>query len=145
MLSDESIFDRETNTPHFEAYEQFISLFVVAEVGFVIDLDNHLQILLYSSEQGENHPVYEFIDLLVSALNFQSKQHHQDAYLLQDGAMSTSFLSYSETAFRQFIDEFELDSELLETIVPSRRLDKWLHAAHIDAVCSMNGACSCSH
>lgn len=145
LLSDESIFDRETSTPQFEAYEQFISLFVVAEIGFVIDPDNLLLLLLYSSEKGENHPVYEFIDLLISSLNFQSKQHHQNAFLLQDGSVNTSILSYSEPAFQQFIDEFELDSELLEAIVPGSRLAKWLHAAHIDAVCSMNGACSCSH
>ena len=145
LLSDETIFDRETNTPHFEAYEQFLSLFVVAEVGFVIDSDNHLQVLLYSSEKDVDHSVYEFIDLLISTLNFQSKRHHQNAYLLQDGSVSTSFLSYSETAFQQFVDAFELNSELLETIISDRKLNKWLQAAHIDAVCSMNGACSCSH
>ncbi len=145
LLSDESVFDQETNTPNFEGYDQFISLFVVAEVGFVIDPDNHLQVLLYSSEKDADHLVYEFIDLLISTLNFQSKQHHQKAFLLQDGLMNTSLLSYSEPAFQQFIDEFELDSELLETIVSDSKLDKWLQAAHIDAVCSMNGACSCSH
>lgn len=145
LLSDESIFDRETNTPHFEAYEQFISLFVVAEVGFVVDSDNHLQVLLYSSEKDENHPVSEFIDLLISSLNFQSKQHHQKAFSLQDGLVKTLLLSYSEPDFQQFIDEFELNSELRETIVSDIKLDKWSQAAHIDAVCSMNGACSCSH
>ncbi len=145
LLSDESIFDQETNTPEFEAYEQFVYMFVVAEIGFVIDQDNHLQVLLYSSEKGENHPAYEFIDLLISALNFQSKQHHKDVFILQDGLINTSFLSYSEPVFQQFIDAFELDSELREAIIPNNRLNKWLRAAHIDAVCSVNGACSCSH
>ena len=145
LLSDESIFDRETDTPHFEAYDQFISLFVVAEVGFVINPDNHLQVLLYSSEETESHPVYEFIDLLISALNFQSKQHHQKAYSLQDESMNTSFLSYSEPVFQQFLDAFELKSELLIELVSDNRLNKWLQAAHLDAVCSVNGSCSCNH
>jgi hypothetical protein len=145
LLSDESVFDQETNTPQYEAYEQFITLFVVAELGFVIDPDNQLQVLLYSSEKDANHPFNEFIDLLISSLNFLSKQHHQHAYSLQDGAMNTSFLSYSESAFHQFLDDFELDLEQLEDFVHSNKLAKWLHAAHVDAVCSMSGACSCSH
>ena len=145
LLSDESFFDQETNTPNFEGYDRFIHLFVVAEVGFVIDSDHQLQVLLYSSEPTVDHSVCEFIDLLICALNFQSKQHHQKVFLLQDGLMNTLFLSYSEPAFQQFIDEFELDSGLFELNVSNRRLDKWLQAAHINAVCSMNGACSCSH
>lgn len=145
LLSGGDVFDQETWTPKFEAYEQFVSLFVVAEIGCVIDADSQLRVLFYSSEQDENHPFHEFIDLLVSSLNFQSKQHHQDAFLLRDGSVYTSFLSYSENVFQQFIDEFELDSGLLEKIIPDNKLNKWLRAAHIDAVCSMNGACSCSH
>ncbi len=145
LISDGAVFDQETRTPKFEAYEQFVSLFVVAEVGCVIDSDSQLQVLFYSSEKDVNHPLHEFIDLLVSSLNFQSKQHHQDAFSLRDGSVCTSFLSYSETVFQEFIDEFELDSGLLEKIIPDNKLNKWLRAAHIDAVCSMNGACSCSH
>ncbi|MFK5925494.1 MAG: hypothetical protein QM483_02580 [Desulfuromusa sp.] len=145
LISDDSVFDLKTKTPHFEAYEQFISLFIVAEIGFVIDPDNFLQVLLYSSEKDDNHPFHEFIDLLVSSLNFQSKQHHHSAFSFQDGLVNTSILSYSEPAFQQFIDEFNLDSDLLKVIVPDNRLNNWLRAAHLDAVCSMNGACSCSH
>ncbi len=145
LTSDESVFDRETNTPQFEAYEQFISLFVVAEIGFVIDPDNLLKVLLYSSEEDENHPYHEFIDLLISSLNFQSKQHHQSAFSQRDGALNTSFLSYSEQDFLLFLDAFELESASLEILIPDNRLDKWLQAAHMEAHCSMNGACSCTH
>lgn len=145
LLSDESIFDQETMTPQFEGYDQFISLFVVAEVGFVIDPDNHLQLLLYSSEKDEDHPVHPFIDLLISALNFQSKCHHQQAYSLRDGPVKTTFLSYSESVFQQFLAEFELDPEQIDELANDDKLDKWLHAAHMDAICSMSSSCSCSH
>lgn len=145
LMSDDMVFDASTRTPKFEAYNQFISLFVAAEIGFVIDADNLLQILLYSSANKENHPYHEFIDLLVSALNFQSKQHHRKVFSFQNGLVSTSLLSYSESAFQQFKDEFNLDEGLLEVIVPGARINRWLRAAHMDAVCSVNGACSCSH
>ena len=145
LLSDESAFDLETNTPHFEAYEQFTSLCVVAEIGCVLDSDGRLQVLLYSSEKEEDHPFNSFIDLLITALNFQSKQHHQGAFLLQEGPMKTWILSYSEAAFAEFLAEFELDLDSLVKVVADHKLNNWLHAAHIDAVCSVNGACSCSH
>jgi hypothetical protein len=145
LLSDKSVFDQKTNTPHFEAYEQFTSLFVVAEIGCVLDADGLLQVLLYSSEKGEGHPFNGFIDLLITALNFQSKRHHQDAYALQEGSVTTCLLSYSEAAFKEFLAEFDLDSESLLKNVSDHKLTTWLHAAHLDAVCSVNGACSCSH
>lgn len=145
LLSDESIFDNKTMTPQFEAYDQFTSLFTVAEIGFVIDPDNLLQLLLYSSEKGEGHSVHPFIDLLIIALNFQSKCHHQQAFLLRDGPVKTTFLSYSEPVFQQFLAEFELDLDLLEELTNDDKLDKWLHAAHMDSVCSLSSSCSCSH
>ncbi|WP_321391678.1 hypothetical protein [uncultured Desulfuromusa sp.] len=145
LISDSTVFDFTTGTPKFEAYDQFISLFVVAEIGFVIDADNHLQVLLYSSEQKENHSCYEFVDLLVSSLNFQSKQHHNKAFSFRSGMVNTTLLSYSGSALQQFRDEFNLDADLFEIIVPDARLNRWLRAAHMDAVCSVNGACSCSH
>jgi hypothetical protein len=145
MLSDETIFDQTTNTPQFEAYEQFISTFVVAELGFVIDPDNQLQLLLYCTEKAEDHPVYAFLDLLIGALNFQSKRHHQQVFLLQEGQMMTSFLSYSEPVLKQFLNEFALHDKLSEQLVSSDRQNRWLQAAHMEAVCSMSGACSCSH
>ena len=145
LLSDNAVFDQKTNTPRFESYEQFTSLFVVAEIGCVLDSNGLLQVLLYSSEREEGHPLNGFIDLLITALNFQSKQHHQDAYSLQQGSVTTCFLSYSEAAFKEFLAEFELDSESLVKNVSDHKLRNWLHAAHIDAVCTVNGACSCSH
>lgn len=145
LIGDELVFDQKTNTPQFEAYEQFISMFVVAEIGFIIDPDNLLKVLLFSSEKDENHPYYEFIDLLISSLNFQSKQHHQCAFSQQDGSVKTSFLSYSEEDFLLFLDTFGLETGALETLMPDKRLYRWLHAAHLEAQCSMNGACSCTH
>ena len=145
LLRDESVFDLETNTPHFEAYEQFTSHFVVAEIGCVLDSDGLLQVLLYSSEKEEDHPFNGFINLLVTALNFQSKTHHQDAFLLQEGTINTWILSYSEAAFKEFLTQFELDYGSLVKYVDDHKLKNWLHAAHIDAACSVNGACSCSH
>lgn len=145
LLSDGSIFDLETNTPQFEAYDQFISQFIVAEIGFVIDPENDLQLLLYSSEKSENHPVHSFIRLLVNTLNFQSKRHHLQAFMLQDKSMQTTFLSYSEPVFQQFLATFGLNLNLLDTLADDDKLNEWLHAAHIDAVCSMSSSCSCSH
>jgi hypothetical protein len=145
LLGDESIFDLETNTPQFEAYDQFISQFIVAEIGFVIDPENDLQLLLYSSEKGENHPVHFFISLLVNALNFQSKRHHLQAFLLQEDSMKTTFLSYSEPVLQQFLASFGLDLNLFDSLANDDKLNEWLHAAHLDAVCSMSSSCSCSH
>ena len=145
LLSDESVFDKKTNSPHFEAYEQFTSNFVIAEIGCLLDSDSCLQVLLYSSEKEKEQPVNTFIDLFITTLNFQSKQHHQSAYLLQEGPIDTCFLSYSKSGFQEFLTEFELDLESLEEVLSNDRLNHWLHAAHIDAVCSINGACSCSH
>ncbi len=145
LLSDGSIFDLETNTPQFEAYDQFISQFIVAEIGFVVDPENNLQLLLYSSVKDKNHPVYFFISLLINALNFQSKRHHLQAFMLQDESMKTTFLSYSESVFKQFLATFGLNFNLFDTLVDDDKLNEWLHAAHIDAVCSMSSSCSCSH
>jgi len=145
LLSDGSIFDLETNTPKFEAYEQFTSQFIVAEIGFVIDPENELQLLIYSSEKDESHPVHFFISLLVNTLNFQSKRHHLQAFMLQDESIKTIFLSYSDSVFQQFLVKFGLDLNLFENLVGDDKLNEWLHAAHIDAVCSMSSSCSCSH
>ncbi|MCW8858963.1 MAG: hypothetical protein OQK97_04570 [Deltaproteobacteria bacterium] len=145
LLSDEKSFDRETNTPQFETYEQFVDLFVVAEIGLVIDADNQLLTLLYSSEENPTHPAGEFLDLLVNTLNFQSKQHHQRAFELQDDKVTTLFLDHSPAVFDEFIKEFQLDKNQLKQMDAVEKLEKWKRAAHIDAVCSMNGACSCEH
>lgn len=145
FLSDNSVFDQKTNTPHFEAYEQFTSQFIVAEIGCVLDSDSLLQVLLYSSEKEEDHPFNSFIDLLITALNFQSKHHHQGAYLLKDDSVTTCFLNYSDGAFKEFLAAFALDIETLVGNISDHKLNNWLHAAHIDATCTVNGACSCSH
>lgn len=145
LLSDEKSFDRETNTPKFEAYEQFVSLFVVGEIGFVIDPDNHLQTLLFSSELPQDHPVGTFLDLLVTTLNFQSKHHHQRVFTLRDGSVKTLMLDYSTPVFEQFLDEFQLSLEQLEDVSSQECFADWKQAAHMDAVCSMSGACSCHH
>lgn len=145
LLANDAVFHRETNTPHFEAYEQVLSDFIVAEIGCVMDVDNQLQVLLYSSAHEERHPVYRFLDLLVTTLNFQSKRHHRQAYALLDGALKTLFLSYSETAFSQFLASFELEAVPLETVIPNARIKLWKYAAHLEAVCTVNGACSCRH
>ena len=146
LLSDEDVFDRETNTPQFEAYEQFVTLFVVAEIGLVVAPDNQLRVLHYSSEQNESHPANEFLDLLVRALNFQSKQHHLSAFMLEEDEVSTLFLNYSDAVFDDFLSQFHLDKALLEEVDRGdEKLNRWEHAAHLDAVCTMNGACSCHH
>lgn len=145
LLADTSLFDGETNTPQYEAFEQFVTAFVVAEIGCVVDADNNLQVLLYSTEQEERHPVYRFIDLFVTTLNFQSKRHHQQVYVLQDGGLTTQFLSYSEAGFNQFLESFELETSQLKTVIPNAQIKLWKHAAQLEAVCSVNGACSCSH
>jgi hypothetical protein len=145
LLADQSLFHPETNTPNFEAYEDFLSTFVVAEIGCVVDAENSLQLLLYSSDCDERHPVYRFLDLLITTLNFQSKRHHQQAYALQDGPLTTLFLSYSEGSFRRFLAFYELEAPLLETVVPNAKQKLWKYAAHLEAVCSAGGACSCSH
>jgi len=145
LLSDEKTFDSETNTPKFEAYEQFVSLFVVAEIGFVIDADNQLKTLLFSSELSPQHPARTFLDLLVTALNFQTKQHHQRIFTLQDGALNTLMLDYSAPAFELFLNEFQLSLEQLKDISSHETFADWKQVAHMDAVCSMSGACSCHH
>lgn len=145
LLSDENSFDQKTNSPQFETYEQFVSMFVVAEVGFVIDPDNQLRVLLYSSELPSEHPSRTFLDLLVTALNFQSKQHHQRIFTLQDGTVNTLILVYSAPVFQSFLQEFGLKEERLKDLSLDERFADWKQAAHMDVVCSMSGTCSCHH
>lgn len=145
LLSDEQAFDRQTNTPKFESYEQFVSLFVVAEIGLIIDPDNQLKVLLFSAELPSEHPARVFLDLLVTALNFQSKLHHQRVLSLQDGGVRTLMLDYSTPVFENFLSEFHLNAEQLEDVSSQENFAEWKQVAHLDAVCTMSGACSCHH
>ena len=145
LLSDESVFDLATNTPRFEAYGQFRSLFMVAEVGLVFNQENRLQLLLYSSERELDEPASAFIDLLISTLNFYSKRHHRQACLLREGSVSTVLLNYSDPVFQLFLKDFELDELRLEPLHGDARSGRWSQYAHMDAACSMHGACSCQH
>lgn len=145
FLTDDKLIHGETNTPHFEAYEQCLNVFMIAEIGCVVDSACRLKTLLYSTTKDEHHPVNRFVDLLVTALNFKSKQHHLQSYILQDGDYKTLFLSYSESSFHRFLTAFELETSLKETVIPNARMKLWRHAAHSDAVCSASGTCNCSH
>ena len=145
LLSDKSVFDPVTNSPEFEAYEQFITSFLVAELGLVVDSDNNLQVLLYSSDKQKDHPLHQFLDLLIRALNFQSGKHHLQAYHLQDNELSSTFLSYSQRGFEEFLQAFDIDIDCLDELLPNDELKSWQHAAHMEAVCSMTGSCNCSH
>jgi len=145
LLSDKSVFDRETNSPEFDAYDQFITSFLVAELGFVVDLDNNLQVLLYSTDKRGNHPLHQFLDLLVKALNFQSKKHHLQAYYLRSNEVNSTFLSYSQGSFEGFLQAFDVDINSLGELPLDGKLEHWQRAAHINGICSMSGSCSCSH
>jgi len=145
FLVDDKLLHQETNTPHFEAYELSVNKFLCAEIGCVIDQENILQALVYSSSHGEEHPGYHFIDLLIMSLNFQSKQVHRHAYFLNNGENKSIFLSYSEQGFRQFLSTFNLENTINEAVISNSRLELWSTAALLDAVCSANGTCSCSH
>ena len=145
LLSDEDSFDRETNTPRFETYEQFVSLFVVAEVGLVIDPDNQLKLLLYSSEHDQNHPANEFLSLLMTTLNFQSKQHQKRILKMREDGVQTLLVDYSSAVVEQFLKEFNLEDVQFDDVSSDDEFTQWKRAAHMEAVCSMNGACSCHH
>lgn len=146
LIGDEDRFDIETSTPRFEAYQQFHDQFIDAEIGCVVDEDNRLQFLFFSTEQVLDHPVYTFIDLLVTALNFQSKQHQGRVVEIQDAGMRTLFLEYSQKALEYFLNEFDLgEAASLVDISSAEMPQQWRRAAHLDAVCTMSGACSCHH
>ncbi len=145
LLSDDAAFDRGTNTPRFEAYEQFVSLFVAAEIGFVIDPDNQLGLLLFSSAVDAGHPARQFLSLLVTACNFFFKRHQQHIFAMRQENVPTMLISYSASMLARFMAEFRLRRAQLEDISAEERFVAWKHAAHMKAVCSMTGACSCRH
>ena len=145
LLSDESAFDRKTSTPRFEVYDQFFDICLAAEIGLVVDPENVLQLLIFSTEKPSEHPAFRFLDLLVKTLHFQSGRHHRQLSVLRSGPVSSLLLNYSEAVFRDFLDAFELDAAEMETLDNDQRSCTWAAAAHLDAECSMHGACSCHH
>lgn len=145
LLEDDQIFHRETCTPHFETYHQVLDYFVVAEIGCAVNADNELELILFSTRENEEHPAFLFFDLLVTALNFQAKRHHQKAYSLAGDSVATIFLSYSKGCLNEFLQAFEVEPSQIRPVIGDSLLKSWERAAHMEADCSANGTCSCSH
>ena len=143
LLADDSVFDRPTQTPRYEEFETCLPHFITAEIGLMFGQENQLQLLVYSSKYGEPHPSANFLDLLVSTLNFEAKSHHRKALQLEDGQAASLFLIYDEVTFKDFLDHFELDESLLDEQQTHTLVAKWQHFAHMNVDCSMDGACSC--
>lgn len=146
LLADERVFDRSTSTPHYEAYEQCMGLFMVGEIGCILDQHNRLQLLFFSTALAKPHQAHRFFDVLVQVLNFQAGQPPLNAYAMhEDEATTTLLLVYSEPVSERFFDEFQLDKQRLVDISGGTGFKLWKDAACMDAVCSMSGACSCHH
>lgn len=145
LLSAEKSFDSETCTPRFEAYNEFIHLFVAAEIGLVFDSNNDLQVLFFSTECDDQHQVHQFLDLLIKALNFQTKKHQLSVHEMKEDEVTTLLLNYSAPVFDRFLAEFGLDRSELSDLSHTDRAGEWTHIAHQEAICSMTGACSCHH
>lgn len=143
LFNDTEIFDQSTSTPRYEEYEACLPHFIAAEVGLMIGAGNQLQLLVFSSDLDQNHPVLGFIDLLISTLNFEAKTHHREAGEMRDAGTNSLFLIYDTSAFNTFQFTFGLEESPLSEPQNTERLARWRHCAHMDISCSMNGACSC--
>ncbi len=143
LLNYTATFDQPTCTPRYEEFESCLPHFIAAEVGVMIGADNQLQLLVFSTGKAPSHPVFDFIDLLVSTLNFEAKTHHQTAAQLDAPGANSLFLIYDTSAFNTFQFTFGLEESPLSEPKNTKRLANWRHCAHMDISCSMNGACSC--
>ena len=143
LRNNTTVFDQPTGTPRYEEFETCLPHFISAELGLLIGTNNQLQALIFSTEQDKTHPVFAFIDLLVSTLNFESKSHHRDAGQLKNGETNSLFLIYDTAAFNTFQRSFGLEETPLSEPQDTELLATWCHCAHMDITCSMNGTCSC--
>jgi hypothetical protein len=142
LIADRSVFDAATCTPRFERYEECLPHFLAAEIGMLIDADNQLQMLVYSTE-GTHPPSAKLFDLLVNALNFAAKRHHLAALQLQTEEETSLFLIYEREAFGDFCAHFGLDRSTFRKPASSVDLLRWRRFAHLRVDCSMKGACCC--
>ncbi len=143
LRNDATVFDQPTCTPRYEQFEACLPHFITAEIGLMIGANNQLQVLVFSTGQDRTHPVFAFIDLLVSSLNFEAKTHHLEACHLDDEATSSLLLAYDAKAFKTFQNTFGLDAAALAEPQDPEHLATWRHCAHMDISCSVNGTCSC--
>lgn len=143
LLGDGEIFDLPTSTPRFEQFETCLPYFIAAEIGLTLAPDNQLQMIVYSSAKGLQHPSIKLLDLLVSALNFETGTHHRQALQLGQGDDISLFLVYDTTAFEDFLHHFELSKSWFKEPELGPFLQKWQNCAHLDADCSLSGTCSC--
>ena len=143
LIADEQMFDLKTDTPRFETFEECLPYFLVAEIGLLIDEDGQLQLLVFSSQTDSSAPSAVFFDFLVKTLNFYLKKHHHQVRQIDSGPTSSIILIYDDAAFINFEEIYELDIADFVDTLQADVLEHWKLAAHLDAQCSMQGACSC--
>lgn len=145
LLADSSVFDLPTCTPRFEQYEACLPYFLSAEIGLMIGPDNHLQLLVHSIENEMRSPAARFLDLLVNALNFEGKNHHRQAFQLEDDEGTSLFLIYDAAAFQEFLAHFEIDETTLVEPPMVESFCRWRDFIQMNVSCSLKSACGCRH
>lgn len=143
IIFDDDLFDRRTCTPHFEAFEACLGFFVCAEISLMIDPENRLQLMAYSTDDPVRRPTDRLLDLLVKALNFEAGRHHRAAWMLKENKPSSLFLVYDENGFKRFLAYFGLNRKNLQPAQITEDLNQWCASAQMDIPCSIHGVCSC--
>jgi hypothetical protein len=143
LIDDPEIIDQKTNTPKFESFEHCLPYFLSAEIGLLIDETNKLQALVFSSSNGQTHPTEVFFSFLVKTLNFYLKSHHIQAKQLNMTDISSLFVIYDTIAFEQFLKAYNIDKSSFVHPIQTGMLENWKNTAHLNAECSVNGACAC--
>lgn len=138
-------FDPETATPHYEHFSEFSDVFVLGEVGAVLDEAGRPGLIFCSTDNQEEKKMDAFVDLLVSMADFQLKTHPEAVYMhFPAGQAKSTMIVFDDRIFSKFTDDYDIRQDELTRIESDRLNEQWFSLAHLEAKSKLGSLCGCS-
>ncbi|WP_022850848.1 hypothetical protein [Limisalsivibrio acetivorans] len=143
LFEDDSLYDSESSSPRFEAYNSFLAHFKVAELGVLFDGDKCVKMLSLARTEEWKEESGVFFQMLISIFNFYWKSHHTSEFSLSQEGADVTLLVYDSDSFGVFRQSFGIEEQELRIDTDRRLTERIKHVSHKNYKCSANGACSC--